>query len=106
MTADTDIICNMLRKLAKPSADLSSYATEDAVETLLENWKAAMRDGVALQGLVADVDGVIEHLKDFRNGIVAIYPEAKPRDDQALTSSCSCPISSCQDLILASPGEN
>ena len=79
MSADPDIICNMLRKLAKPSADLSSYATEDAVETLLENWKAAMRDGVALQGLVADVDGVIEHLKDFRNGIVAIYPEAKPQ---------------------------
>jgi hypothetical protein len=79
MTADPDTICDMLRMLAKPSADLSSYATEDAVETLLENWKAAMSDGVALQGLVADVDGVIEHLKDFRNGIVAIYPEAKPR---------------------------
>jgi hypothetical protein len=78
MTADTDIICNMLRNLAKPSSDLSSYATEDAVETLLENWKAAMQDGVALQGLVADVDGVIEHLKDFRDGIVAIYPEAQP----------------------------
>jgi hypothetical protein len=76
MRADPEVICNMLRKLAKPSADLSSYATEDAVETLLENWKAAMRDGVALQGLVADV---IEHLKDFRNGIVAIYPEAKPQ---------------------------
>jgi len=78
MTADADTICDMLRMLAKPSADLSSYATEDAVETLLENWKAAMSDGVALQGLVADVDGVIEHLKDFRDGIVAIYPEAHP----------------------------
>ncbi len=78
MTADADTICDMLRMLAKPSADLSSYATEDTVETLLENWKAAMSDGVALQGLVADVDGVIEHLKDFRDGIVAIYPEATP----------------------------
>jgi hypothetical protein len=78
MCPDPEIICNMLRNLAKPTADLSSYATEDAVETLLENWKAAMRDGVGLQGLVADVDGVIEHLKDFRNSIVAIYPEAHP----------------------------
>jgi hypothetical protein len=78
MSTDPEIICKMLRKLAKPSADLSSYATEDAVETLLENWKAAMQDGVGLQGLVADVDGVIEHLKDFRDSIVAIYPEAHP----------------------------
>ena len=79
MSTDPEVICKMLRKLAKPRADLSSYATEDAVETLLENWKAAMQDGVGLQGLVADVDGVIEHLKDFRNGIVAIYPEAQPQ---------------------------
>ena len=58
MSTNPEIICDMLRKLAKPSADLSSYATEDAVETLLENWKAAMRDGVGLQGLVTDIDGV------------------------------------------------
>jgi len=69
----------MLKKLSKAGIDLSSYAAEDAIETLLESWKAALGDGVGLQGLVSDIDGVIEHLQDFRNQIVTIYPEALPR---------------------------
>jgi hypothetical protein len=78
VSTDGDIVFAMLRNLAKPGTDLSSYAAEDAAETLLENWKAALGDGVGLQGLVADIDGVIEHLSDFRNGVVSIYPEARP----------------------------
>jgi hypothetical protein len=79
VSADAIIIFGMLRKLAKPGTDLASFASEDAIETLLENWKAALGEGVGLQGLVTDIDGVIEHMQDFRNQIVTIYPEAQPR---------------------------
>jgi hypothetical protein len=77
-------IVDSVRRLAFTGPDLSSFAAEDAVETLLENWKAAIHDGVDLRMLLDDVDGVIEHLKGFRERVLLLFPELTlpQRDDE------------------------
>lgn len=71
-------ILENIRNLAGAGPDLSSFAAEDAVETLLENWKAALRDGMDLRALVSDLEGVIGHLSIFRDRIIEAYPSAQP----------------------------
>ncbi|HSK40388.1 MAG TPA: hypothetical protein VK943_11535 [Arenibaculum sp.] len=83
MTADNKLLVETIRKLAGTGPDLSSFAAEDAVETLLENWKEALRDGMDLRALVADVDGVISHLRAFRDRVIERYPSARPEDPLA-----------------------
>ncbi len=68
-------IVDSLRRLANPGPDLSSYAAEDAVETLIESWKEAIHAGVDLRVLLEDVDGVIEHLKAFHERVLLLFPE-------------------------------
>lgn len=77
-------IVESVRRLAFTGGDLSSFAAEDAVETLLENWKAAIHEGVDLRVLVEDVDGVIGHLKAFRERVLLLFPELTlpPRGDE------------------------
>lgn len=78
MTVGNPLILENIRNLAGAGPDLPSFAAEDAVETLLENWKAALRDGIDLRALVADLDGVIAHLSTFRSRIIERYPTARP----------------------------
>lgn len=85
MTAENILLVETIRKLAGTGPDLSSFAAEDAVETLLENWKEALRDGMDLRALVADVDGVISHLRSFRDRVIERYPSARPEDPSADT---------------------
>jgi hypothetical protein len=81
MARQSDIIVDQVRKLAVTGTDLSSFAAEDAVETLLENWKEALRAEEDLDVLVTDVEGVIAHLQDFRRRVLTVYPEAQPRPE-------------------------
>jgi len=74
LSTHNDIV-DSVRRLAITGPDLSSFAAEDAVETLLENWKAAIHAGVDLRVLVEDVDGVIEHLRNFRERVLLLFPE-------------------------------
>lgn len=78
MNLGNPCILENIRSLAGTGPDLSSFAAEDAVETLLENWKAALRDGIDLRALVSDLDGVISHLSTFRDRIIELYPSARP----------------------------
>jgi tRNA-dihydrouridine synthase len=71
-------IIDTIRRLAETGPDLPSFAAEDAVETLIENWKAALRDDGDLRALITDLDGVVDHLRSFREKILDIYPAARP----------------------------
>jgi tRNA-dihydrouridine synthase len=71
-------IIETIRRLAETGPDLPSFAAEDAVETLIENWKAALRDDGDLRALIADLDGVVDHLRSFREKILDLYPAARP----------------------------
>lgn len=84
MTVGNPGIIDTIRRLAETGPDLPSFAAEDAVETLIENWKAALRDDGDLRALITDLDGVVDHLRSFREKILDIYPAARP--DQAAES--------------------
>lgn len=45
--------------------DLRGYAARDAIKVLLPNWETAIADGCT-DNLVADIDIVIDYLKDFQ----------------------------------------
>ncbi|WP_207477728.1 hypothetical protein [Arenibaculum pallidiluteum] len=82
--ASPNQIVDYVRRLAITGQDLSSFAAEDAVETLLESWKAAIHDGLDLRVLLDDVNGVIEHLQVFRERVLLLFPELtlSERDDE------------------------
>lgn len=71
-------IIETIRRLAETGPDLPSFAAEDAVETLIENWKAALRDDGDLRALITDLDGVVDHLRSFREKLLDLYPAARP----------------------------
>jgi hypothetical protein len=49
--------------------DLAGYARQKAMEVVLDNWQAALRDGEALSELVKDLDDLVADVRTFKTAV-------------------------------------
>lgn len=56
----SDTTCNNGESMS--AVELAHYARQDAMNTLIENWSAALHDGVSLRRLIGDIDDVVADL--------------------------------------------
>jgi len=62
---------NALRRAFDHEGELTGYAAGAALEVIMENWTAAMRDGATLSELAGDIDRLKERLDEFKAAALA-----------------------------------
>lgn len=83
---DTVSPVRRITEMNRDAAELVEYARQQAVEQLLINWRAAVRDGAPIETIAHDLDDTIAELLAFREKIASQVPETKLDPDRWVPS--------------------
>jgi hypothetical protein len=70
---EIEAIVGVLRAMNAACADLASFARQDAVETIINNWQDALHTGHDLAALIIDIDDTIAELAPYRANVCAHF---------------------------------